>query len=49
MLPIIIIMDSRTDANAINRSKQKKKSASRAGAAYPHAMRRPAGGQITTR
>ena len=35
-LPKIIIMESRMDANAINHSKQKRKSASWAGAAYPH-------------
>jgi hypothetical protein len=34
------------DANAINHSKQKKKSASRTGAAYPRVSREPTGGRF---
>ena len=43
LLPEIIIMESRMDANATKRTKQKKKSASRAVAAYPH---EPLGGRF---
>jgi hypothetical protein len=45
-LPKIIIMKSRTDANAINHSKQKRKARALAGAAYPRVSRELPGGRF---